>query len=427
MSRMLEVSTSGLDTSHGIEARAERAADHIGAESAEIERLPFDLSVLEDEGLFVNVDAQGFGLLDRRLDWQALGITLPRQSDVAFRPPRCGLLPDRYRLPLLRPAARAHAALHRYSYHFRLTETVFETPAYRWIPWRAFETFERDFQAAQADLERAKNELVAHYGAVHEEVIGTFLQLAADSGRRLEATGQGVPEGFEHVIVQGVRSAIPTPDDLEAKLILCYRVGVILLGSEMVAEQRQAREERSRLEKAATELHLERQRHDAQEHVLQRELWAEEERIRQQVRAEEDERRHEAEVKERLRQLKLDAARERLREAMSPLEEGAKQLHAAIYESASAIRASLQKHQYLPGSSAKRARELTRWYKLMNWQSDEQLERLIGELESLASRPTGKRKHDVGALDGVLSDIVELCYADARALNEPNRMGALEL
>jgi len=104
---MLEVSTPALDTSRGIDVRAKRAADHIGAETAEIERLPFDLSVLEDEGLFVNVDAQGFGLLDRRLDWQALGITLPRQSDVAFRPPRCGLLPDRYRLPLLRPAARA--------------------------------------------------------------------------------------------------------------------------------------------------------------------------------------------------------------------------------------------------------------------------------------------------------------------------------
>jgi hypothetical protein len=224
-----------------------------------------------------------------------------------------------------------------------------------------------------------------------------------------------------------VQSAIPKPDDVKTKLILRYRVGVILLGSEMLAEQRKAREERSRLEEAEANVRLERQQRDAQERVLQRALWVEEERIRQELRAAEDEQRREAEVKERLRQLKLHAAKERLQEAMSPLEEGAKQLHAAIYESASAIRTSLQKHQYLPGSSAKRARELTRWYTLMNWQSDEQLERLIGELESLSSRPTGKRKRDVGALDHVLGDIVELCYADARALNEPSRMGALEL
>ena len=116
-----------------VETRVERAADRARIGAAEVERLPFDLSVLDTEGVFVNVDARGFGLLDRRLDWQALGITLPRGSGVSFRPPRCGLLPDRYRLPLLRPAAQAHTALHRYSYHFTLTETLFETPAYRWV------------------------------------------------------------------------------------------------------------------------------------------------------------------------------------------------------------------------------------------------------------------------------------------------------
>jgi hypothetical protein len=79
---------------------------------------------LESGGVFINVDAANFGILDRRLDWQALGITLPRGADLTFRPPRCGLVPDRYRLPLLRPAAQAHTALHRYSYHFRLVERV---------------------------------------------------------------------------------------------------------------------------------------------------------------------------------------------------------------------------------------------------------------------------------------------------------------
>src|SRR5438045_1923138 len=79
-------------------------------------------------------------------------------------------------------------------------------------------------------------------------------------------------------------------------------------------------------------------------------------------------------VKERLRQLKLEAARERLREAMSPLEEGAHQLKAAVHESASALRASLHKHGHLPGGSAKRARDLVRWFRLMSWQSDGELE-----------------------------------------------------
>src|SRR5919202_4338078 len=123
--------SSTVDYARPVDGRAARAGDQLGVAAGTIERLPFDLSALDAGGVFINVDASNFGLLDRRLDWQALGITLPRGADLAFRPPRCGLVPDRYRLPLLRPAAQAHTALHRYSYRFRLVETVFETAAYR--------------------------------------------------------------------------------------------------------------------------------------------------------------------------------------------------------------------------------------------------------------------------------------------------------
>lgn len=427
MLQTISPATFATPPNNDAEARAGRAAERIGVEASEVEQLPFDLSVLEDEGLFVNVDAGGFGMLDRSLDWQALGITLPRGSDVTFRPPHCGLLPDRYRLPLLRPAARAHTALHRYSYRFRLTETLFETPAYRWVPWRAFTAFEQEFQAAQAALAAAKSEVLGQYEAVREEVVETFLQLAADSARRLEATSHGIPEGYQEAVVRSVMAGMPGAEDLREKLVLRYRVGVILLGSEMIAEQRKAREERRGLEEAEAELRLTRHRQDAQVRLVQEELWAEEEHIRRRLQAEEDERQREAQIKDRMRQLKLEATKERLKEAMSPLEEGAKQLHTAVYEAAAAMRASLQKHHYLPGASAKRARDLARWFKLMDWQSDSQLQALVSELESLASRSTNKKQRDPAAVNQVLGDIIELCYADARAVTEPNRMGALEL
>ena len=429
---MLDIATApGAETvqapSDGVEARAERAAGRTGVETAEIERLPFDLSALEDEGVFVNVDASGFGLLDRRLEWHALGISLPRGSDLAFRPPRCGLLPDRFRLPLLRPAARAHAALHKYSYRFTLTETLFETPAYRWVPWSAFDVFERDFRQAQAALEAARTTVLDQYEAIREEVVETILRLADDSARRLIATGHLVPEGYRDVVARDIDAAVPSPDDLRDKLTLRYRVGVVLLGSEMLAEQRKVREERRRVEEIETTVRVEQQQQRARERLVQEEMWAEEERIRRRLHAEEEERRREAEIKERLRGLKLEAAKERLQEALSPIEEGVQQLHAAVFEAATAIRAALRKHGTLPGGSARRARELVRWFKLMNWQSDQQLETLLAELEGLANRPSGKRKRDPGPIDQVLGDIVELCYADARALAEPHRMGALEL
>lgn len=411
-----------------VDIRVARAAQAVSVPTEQVERLPFDLSALEAEGVFVNVDARGFGLLDRRLDWQALGITLPEGgAELAFRPPRCGLVPDRYRLPLLRPASRAHTALHTFSYHFTLVETVLETPAYRWIPWRAFPSFERNFDTARAQLQAALEAYAEDYEAVRQTVLETFHQLGLDSARRLAATGQRVPDGFARQLVDQVERLLPTPDDLASGLMLRYRVGVIQLGSEMLAEQRQAAEARRQLEQTQERAQLEQQRRDAASRLVQEQLWAEQERVRQQLRAEAEERQREAAIKERLRQLKVEAARERLQEAMSPLEEGARQLHAAVFEAATAIQVSLQKHQHLPGASAKKARELSRWFRLMNWQSDVELDTLLADLERLASQPKARKPRDPVALTEVLDDIIARTYADARALTEPHRMGALEL
>ncbi|MBV8717276.1 MAG: hypothetical protein JOZ65_19620, partial [Chloroflexi bacterium] len=363
-----------------VQHRAEKAAQQFGVQVSEIERLPFDLSSLEEEGAFVNVDASNFGLLDRRLDWRALGVTLPRSGDFAFRPPRCGLVPDRYRLPLLRPAARAHAALQRYSYHFRLVETVFESPSYRWIPWRAWPRFEEEFNTAQARLRGALDVYDRNFDEIRETVIETFRQLAADSTRRLGATGQPVPPGFEDAVVREVLDVLPTPELLSQKLILRYRVGVMLLGSEMLAEQRRAAQERRELEAIESEQRLSERDAEVHERTIQERLWAEQERLRLEQNAAQEELRREAEVKERLRQLKLEAAKERLQDVLTPIQEGAQQLHAAVFEAATAIRDSLQKHNALRGSSARKARELSRWFRAMNWAGDDELEMLVREL-----------------------------------------------
>jgi len=409
--------------------RAAVAAEHTKRDVREIERLPFDLSVLEEEGLFVNVDATGFGILDRRLDWQALGVELPEKTDVAFRPPRCGLLPNRYRRPLLTPVSQSHAALHKYSYHFRLTETLFETPAYRWIPWQAFTEFETVFNGACDNLNKAKQTVLDAYDEIRDEVVIAFNQVAADSTRRLAATKATVPVDFEDRLIDWVLNAFPTRDELRNKLTLRFQVGVILLGSEMLREQRMAAEEKRRVEQAEADRRIVHARVRVEEGVAQRRLWVEEEIARRRLEAEESDRRREAEVKERIRQMKIEAAREKLEETLSPLQEGAAQLRAQIYESAVAMQEALQKHDFLPGATAKKARNLTRWFRLMNFQSDEELEQLLGNLEQLAAKPAGKsrRRASNAAVKEALDDIIQLCYRDAHELAQPNRLAALEL
>lgn len=408
--------------------RAERAASRAGRATEEVERLPFDLSALEEEGVFVNVDASGFGMLNRRLDWQALGIRLPEDTDVAFHPPRCGVLPNRYRRPLLTPATQAHAALHKYSYHFRLTETVFETPAYRWIPWRAFQEFEAAFNSAIENLEAAKQEVLKDYDVIRQEVRDTFKHLADDSAQRLLATGIVVAPDFRERIETNVLDALPSEDELRDNLSLRFQVGVILLGSEMLREQRRSARERSLIEREQATRGLAEVEERAAAERVQQQLWAERERVRLSLAAEAEERRREEETKDRIRQLKLEAAREKLQETLSPLQEGAAQLRASVYESAVAIHEALAKNEYLPGATAKKARNMAHWFRLMNFQSDVELEGLITHLEQLAATGAGKKRTaDNGQVKGVLDDIIELCYRDANALAQPTRLGALEL
>lgn len=408
--------------------RAVQAAKRVNRQAEEVEQLPFDLSALEEEGVFVNVDASGFGILNRRLDWQALGIQLPKQTDVAFHPPRCGVLPNRYRRPLVAPAQAAHAALHKYSYQFRLTETLFETPAYRWIPWRAFTEFEAAFNHASGNLAAAKQSVLDDYDEIRREVLDTFTNLANDSALRLLATGIVVAPDFRERLTASVLDALPGEEEMRHKLTLRFQVGVILLGSEMLREQRLVLEEQSRLDRTVAAGELARSQERAEQDAVQQQLWAERERVRQSLAAEEEDRRCEAETKERIRQLKVEAAREKLQETLSPLQEGAMQLRASIYESAVAIHEALTKNDFLPGATAKKARGVARWFRLMNFQSDAELESLITRLERLA-QASGKRKRtaDNAQVKRVLDDIIELTYRDARALAAPDRISALEL
>ena len=415
------------------DARAARAAARTAREAGAVERLPFDLSALTEEGLFVNVDARGLrparpapGLAGD------LGVTLPEGSDLAFRPPRCGLLPDRYRLPLLRPAGRAHAALHRYSFRFQLTETLLESPAYRWVPWTAFEAFEAEFRRGPGAAGRRPR--TRSWTATRR----CGRTVVRDLPRAWPPTRPGAwrppatpsPAGFEDAVVRGrprrhararrparAASSCATESGSSCWAARCWR------SSAGRGEERRAAE----AEAAA----------DASSGAgtrpasgwCRRSCGPRRSASAGGPHAEAEEQRREAAVKERLRQLRLEAARERLQETLCPLEEGARQLHAAVYEAATAIRDSLQKHR--PCTAPRRGRPAT-WpagSALMNWQSDAGARGAAGRAGGPGRAPAGASGKRDPRPDrrGARGHHRARCYADARALAEPHRMGALEL
>lgn len=408
------------------EERAAQAAMRLQVQTEEVEQLPFDLSALEQDGIFVNVDSRGFGMLDRRLDWSALGIKLPKDAAVAFRPPRIGVIPDAYRLPLQRPAAQAHNALNKYGYRFRLTETLFQTPEYRWVPWQAFRDFEADFVTAQDNLLAAKRNALEHYDEIVEKVRETFTALAQDSARRLSATtGEEVPADFCSLIVEGALNLVPSREDIENGLTLKFRPGVILLGSEMLAEQRRAAEEKKRITEIESETETIEFESLQRRQIQQLSFLSEQERQRKQTEHMEEELRREQETKERIRNLKLEAARSAMQETLSPLKEGMEQLHLKVYDAAQKMLETLKEKEFVPGQTAKSCRELARWFRLMNFQNDEQLAKLLDELNNQASKNTKSRTP--GDVSTVLRDIVRATQKRARQATERNRFDALEV
>jgi hypothetical protein len=138
-----------------------------------------------------------------------------------------------------------------------------------------------------------------------------------------------------------------------------------------------------------------------------------------------EETRREREVKERIRNMKIEAARREAELAVSPVKEGFAQITAKLFEAASEMAEKLKGSQFVPGSLAKRARQMCEWYQLMNFTGDSSLEEVLGKLENVAGREVKQRSPE--EMRTALNDLLRLTSVQSRKLLDENRMSALEL
>ncbi len=398
------------------DSRKEKAAVVLGIGANEVESLPFDLSTLESEGIFMNIDCRGFGALVRQLEWKTLGVKLPENAVVHVSPPRAGLLPDVYRNKLMRGAAQAHQALTRYGFRFTLCETVWGTSEYKWIPWTAFEQFEQAYHKACETLAKAKAEVLENYDEILGILQDSFYTLARDSADRFEATSDESfdREEFVNAVAAQAIGLVPTREMIRDGLTITMKPKVIVLGSEMIAEQN--------LRKT---LSLETAKVDAERVSLELELDSKQ-RIEQiKVTQVEEETRQEREVKERIRNMKIEAARREAEEAVSPIKEGLSQLTAKIFEAASEMSEKLKGANFVSGSLAKRARQMCEWYNLMNFTGDTSLEDVLAKLQNAAGREVKERTTQ--EMQSALNDLIRLTSVQSKKLLDEDRLSALEL
>jgi hypothetical protein len=401
-----------------LEQKKETAAAHLGISAAEVETMPFDLTALEQAGIFLNIDATGFSVLSRQLDWQSLGIELPKEQAVHLSPPRTGLLPDNYRKPLQRAASQAHNALDRYSFRFALCEAVLGSSEYRWIPFTAFEAFEKEFAAALETLARAKTSVIENYDEILETLRGTFRQLATDSADRLAATTlKDEPfdrNEFIQTTVARAMGMVPTVATIRDGMRIEMRPKVILLGSEMRAEQTRAAKlalETQITSRAQTEVAIEI---EVQKEIAEIKIKT----------AFEDEKR-EQELKERIRQIKIEAVKREVETSISPLKEGLDQLNNTIYEAAKEMAEKLNDSKFVPGGTAKRAREMYRWFKLMNFTGDAEVETVLAELNKIANRDAKTRT--AAQMKEAVDQVILATSKRTRKLMKTEQLDALEL
>ncbi len=414
MSNMPDLATEVLSKLH---QKKETAAAHLGISKAEVETMPFDLTALEQAGIFLNIDTTGFSVLSCQLDWQSLGIELPKEQTVHLSPPRTGLLPDNYRKPLQRAASRAHAALDRYSFRFALCETVLGSSEYRWIPYTAFEAFEKEFAAACETLARAKSAVIENYDEILETLRMTFRQLATDSADRLTATVKDEPfdrDEFIQTTVARAMGMIPTPPAIRDGMRIEMRPKVILLGSEMRAEQTHV-----------AKLELEKQITGKAQAELAIEIEATKEIAEIKVKTAFDDEKREQELKERIRQIKIEAVRKEVETSISPLKEGLDQLNNTIYEAAKEMAERLNDSKFVPGGTAKKAREMYQWFKLMNFTGDAEVETVLAELNKIAS--TEAKTRSAAEMKEAVDAVIIATSKRARKLLKTEQLDALEL
>ncbi len=399
-----------------MESRKERASVALRINANEVETIPFDLSTLESEGIFMNIDCRGFGSLVRQLEWKTLGVKLPEDAAVRVSPPRAGLLPDVYRNKLMRGAAQAHNALNRYGFRFTLCETVWGTSDYKWIPWTAFEQFEGAYLHACETLAKAKAEVLEKYNEILAVLQDSFYTLAQDSADRFQATTDGPFERAEFVNAVAAQAIgmVPTPAMIRDGLTIEMKPKVIILGSEMAAEQKLTRE-----------LRLQASRAEAETRTIEIELESKEQIERLKVSGFEEEQRRQREVKERIRTMKIEAARREAEEAVSPIKEGLAQITARICEAAQEMSERLHDAKFVPGSLAKRARQMCEWYSLMNFTGDDSLENLLVKLRDAAGREAKQRSPE--EMRNALNDILRATSVQSRKLLDEDRLSALEL
>ena len=391
-----------------------RHAEKLGVEPERVELVRLQLAKLAEDGTLVDIDVIGLSRFTRRLSWEDLGVKPPAGKAIKFTPGQNGLVPNRYLAPMETAAHAARQALEDLSFDI----TGFQP--YRWVPFLAWKEWRRRFAAAEADLQKAKDAILADYDAIRDEMAQAFERMACDAAIRYRAVGQEIPDEWVESVVKRYLGAMPSREDVEA-VRLVWRPGMLVRDSQIQDELLEV----SRIE-------AEREAIQARKHLELEEIRSKQLQL---SFVEETARRNaqeELEAKRRMREEAMRRYREQLKEMAFPFQEAWDQLRARVYDDAITIAESIKKNGYLRGKTAQRAVRMARTFRLLDSQDDAELAGLLDQLEKMATAPIPKRsrRRELAPINSVLDEISRLTHDSALEMRrrlEPSRFKALEI
>jgi hypothetical protein len=315
---------------------------------------------------------------------------------------------------------------------------------YRWIPFTAYGSWREGWDKLQAEWRTVVKDLLDHYDEMVAQEKADMAEVAVEAWQALIARyevkhpdgdepviviggrefGREVPDSFIEYIQERAIQRLPAKEELESSLYVDYHTALVLDSADLEAES-------LRRERLLTAQELERSKQaaaQAAQDAAQEHKWAEREKARLEVEA------HGKKL-QAMHEAELEHARQQLAGIVSPFQEAFEQLRAQMYADTSEIAASIQKHGYLHGRVAERARNLFDTFSLLNAHGDSELEAALKELrQSLKKRPApeggDKESYDLEAVQGQLRIIEMLTHEAAEDVAiraaAPTRARALE-
>jgi len=379
------------------ELRRQHAAQ-FGIPEDRVELVRLDLEILTQMGTFVRIYAGGLTMfVSRATTWTELGIPPESARMLRYRrPPR--YLVAREEVDWFRNAAqRARDALDAVS-----VEVEFMYP-YRWVGYRDWSGWLEGFRSIQKEWVKQRREhLIERYDEHLRRLVEDFTRSAEEAYAALQAAGvEDLPprDDFVEGIVARALARMPTPRQIEERLVLVYHIPAIvtpsMLEEELLRQERIRHQRKVEEERAAQELRLERERAA----------------IRRQAELD-------ARQEEMFRQ-RLERYRRMAESLQSPLEQVLDMLLREIDEVTQGTLKVLQAHGGLRGRAGERLCGLAERVQMLEDLGQSRLLAIVREAGALTQATEGETDEQaaarLGALQATLRQIRELAAAGERA------------